>query len=110
MFRGNGERWTIDQDKQILEMRKQGKSQAYIAKIMGRSTSSITSRLQLLKSKSDPFYASHHRAQWTTEEDEQLLTLRQGGTSWEEIADVVGRPVGGVKHRCVGLKQLEEDG
>jgi hypothetical protein len=97
MFRGSGERWTINQDRQLRELTKQYKSTADIAKVI--------TRMSVLKGS---FHVTQ-RAQWTPEEDERLAGLKESGATWEEIADDMGRPVGGLKHRWISLKHQNEE-
>jgi hypothetical protein len=108
MFRGNGERWTPEQDRQLLDFRKQGKSIAFIAKILGRTVVAVSTRMSMLKSSFDQFHVTQQRAHWTPEEDERLTGLKEGGASWEEIADELGRPIGGTRHRWMVLGRTKE--
>lgn len=103
MFRGNGERWTFDEDRQLLGLLKEGKSRAFISKILGRSIAAVSARMAVLKSF-EP--VSHQRSRWTPEEDERLAGLVENGASWEEIADEFGRPEGGIKHRWLALQRM----
>jgi hypothetical protein len=105
MFRGSGERWTINQDRQLRELTKQYKSTADIAKVMGRTVTAVITRMSVLKGS---FHVTQ-RAQWTPEEDERLAGLKESGATWEEIADDMGRPVGGLKHRWISLKHQNEE-
>jgi IS30 family transposase len=108
MFRGNGERWTVVQDRQLLDLKKQGKSAAFIATAMGRTRSAVTARLSVLKSSFDQFRVTQKRSPWMSEEDERLSRLKEAGASWEEIADELGRPIGGIKHRWIALSRVKE--
>jgi hypothetical protein len=108
MFRGNGERWTFDQDRQLLELRKQGMSAAYIAKVLGRTIVAVSTRATTLKSGFGQFGVPQLRAPWTPEEDERLKSLKENGASWDEIVDEIGRRLGGIKHRWIGLQRKDE--
>ncbi len=103
MFLGNGERWTFDEDRQLLGLLKEGKSRGFIAKILGRSIAGVSARMAVLKSSFEP--VSQQRSRWTPEEDERLAGLVENGASWDEIADEFGRPEGGIKHRWRAIQR-----
>ncbi len=73
MFRGSGQRWMFDEDRQLLELLKQGKSRASIAKLLGRSIVAVSTRSITLKNSLGPSQVGQQRARWTSEEDERLL-------------------------------------
>ncbi len=106
MFRGNGERWTFDEDRRLLELSKGDEPAAFIAKVLGRTASAIRARQTALKIKSR---TTELRMPWTTDEDEQLKELKEGGATWQEIADEIGRPQGGIKNRWIILQRRQAE-
>src|ERR1700724_426399 len=100
MFRGTAKRWTVTDDRQLLQLGEQGISDAVIAQTLGRSVTAIRSRLSILKSLGQ-LSTRHQSPPWTPEEDESLLSLVEAGASWSQIADEINRPVGGVRHRAI---------
>jgi hypothetical protein len=97
-----GARWSAEEDRQLFEMIKAGKSPVYIAGALKRTIQSVSNRrLKLLKSGGKmikrPLVASWH---WSPEEDERLRRLAEEGRSVVTIGERLKRSKGAVYKRA----------
>ena len=93
-------RYSVEEHKRIIDLRAQGRTWDEIAEILNRSAAQIWNIANsLLKeekwvqrfeaAKSSPRGNSNFI---TPEEDAVILSMRKAGSTWQEIAKVLGRP------------------
>ena len=106
--------WTPEEEKELIELRSQGHSWAYIAKKLGRSEDSVSTKFLDYQKKLERreevlgedgptlFNGSKPQRQqrrWTPEEETRLIQLRKQGHTWTYIAEQMGRTKDSIKHK-----------
>jgi DNA-directed RNA polymerase specialized sigma24 family protein len=92
-----GRVWEFEEIDLLRSYRKRGVSLRETARALGRSYSAVKS------------YASDHGiladgpGAWSPADDACLVLLGRGGTSVDEIAELMGRTASAVRHRLVRL-------
>lgn len=82
--------WTADDTKRLMDYCAMGKSLNYIAKMLNRSTQSISLKTHQLKQKGMmPRYRV--RCDWTEKEETMMLDMEKQGLTDREIAWELGR-------------------
>jgi DNA-binding CsgD family transcriptional regulator len=103
-------KWTLEEDKRLLELQAAGKSNFLIAAALRRSIGSVHGRLTVLKAKetfasnSDATRSMPRRKRWTLDDDKGLVELMAKGASPNEIANTLGRTGAAMKNRAHTLK------
>jgi hypothetical protein len=93
-------KWTKEELKQLEELVKSGMKLKDIAKIMGRSASSVR-----IKANDMGFRQPVTRQkQWSSQEEKRLAAMIKDGLSHQEIADIMGRTYASIKTRASELR------
>lgn len=94
--------WVPQETEQLLELRLQGLSIKAIARITGRTSGSINTKLETLSIHRRP----PTRNRWTKAEDSILRRMRDDGTSFPKIVGALPtlRSANALKHRYYRLR------
>ena len=88
--------WTIEEEGQLKEEAKKGKSNRDIAILLGRSLAAVTKRRRMLEPRTGP---QIKRSAWTAAEEEKLEEMFNDAKSDEDIAIALNRSLNAVKTR-----------
>lgn len=99
------ERWTNDQDRMVLDLWGQGKSNKEIGEVVGRTASAVQSRASHLNCGTKDVrqnviqVTADGKRLWSKEEDRLLIEMRRQGRTAREIGVSLGRSVMSVSGR-----------
>jgi DNA-binding NarL/FixJ family response regulator len=108
MTRNSNERWTPVEDKRLLKLRADGKSNILIAAALRRSLSSVQGRIYLIRkraagrAKAAP--ADRKRTTWSPADEQRLSEMNAAGASVSEIATAMNRTEAAIENRFHLLK------
>jgi DNA-binding NarL/FixJ family response regulator len=108
MARNSNERWTPAEDKRLLKLRADGKSNLLIAAALRRSLGSVQGRIYLLRkraagrAKAAP--ADRKRTTWSPADEQRLSEMNAAGASVSEIATALNRTEAAIENRIHVLK------
>ena len=88
-------KWTEADEQHLLARKAEGATNAEIAGEMGKTPTSIKSKLERLR-----YAASLLPKQWTEAEDQRIIELRRRQSSYTEIAKEIKRTKAEVIERC----------
>ena len=105
----SNKKWTLDEDKRLLELQAAGKSNFLIAAELRRSSGAVYGRLSVLKARqsfpsnsSTPLSTTPPRRRWKLDDDKHLMELKAKGASRNEIAKA--RTEGAIEQRIHTLR------
>ncbi|KAG5968448.1 hypothetical protein E4U58_001850 [Claviceps cyperi] len=104
-LRNEGGKWTEEEGKLLLALRKAGGTWQDISESLGRTPCACRSRYikRLAVSETDKSQDSlklrNEGGKWTEEEDKLLLALREAGGTWQDISESLGRTPGACRGR-----------
>ena len=102
-----GRPWKCGEERRLLELVWQGKTQQQMADELGRTKDSIQSHLQCMRRRDDGYKAAiYHK--WTAAEIRELKRLVEQGASVKEIAERIGCRVGGAYGKINDLRRRGE--
>jgi hypothetical protein len=108
MARNSNERWTPAEDKRLLKLRADGKSNVSISAALRRSLSSVQGRIYLIRkraagrAKAAP--ADRKRTTWSPADEQRLSEMNAAGASVSEIATAMNRTEAAIENRIHLLK------
>lgn len=108
----NRTRWTPEQDRTILELWGQGKSNKEIGDVVGRTASAVQSRASHLNCgpkdnrRNVVQVTADGKRLWSKEEDRLLTEMRRQGLPMREIGVLLGRSTMSVSGRIDTLNKL----
>jgi predicted transcriptional regulator len=82
--------WSADDERLLEKMRRQRKTMAEMAAVLGRSVAAVNGRIATMIRSGELDVQQPHRP-WTAEEDRRIATLRRRGKTAAEIAEALGR-------------------
>ncbi len=106
------ERWTNNQDRMVLDLWSQGKSNKEIGGILGRTASAVQSRASHLNCGTKDVrqnviqVTADGKRLWSKEEDRLLIEMRRQGRTPREIGVSLGRSAMSVNGRIGTLNKL----
>ena len=107
MARNSNERWTPAEDKRLLKLRADGKSNVLIAAALHRSLSSVQGRIYLMKraaGREQAAPADRKRTKWSPADEQRLSEMNAAGASVSEIATAMNRTEAAIENRIHLLK------
>jgi hypothetical protein len=104
----SNDRWTDEEDKQLLELWTTGKSNVSIAAALRRSLSSVVSRIYILKKRSvgdaNVMLSDRTKRAWCRADELRLTEMKTAGASVAETAAAMNRTEAAVQNRLHVLK------
>jgi hypothetical protein len=108
MARNSNERWTPAEDKRLLKLRADGKSNLLIAAALRRSLGSVQGRIYLLRKRAADGAkvapADRKRTTWSPADEQRLIDLKGTDASVSEIATAMKRTEAAIENRIHLLK------
>jgi DNA-binding NarL/FixJ family response regulator len=109
MARNSNERWTPEQDRQLLKLRADGKPNILIAAALARSLSSVQGRVYVMRrraaGRANAALADGKRTTWSAADEQRLSKMNAAGASLSEIASAMNRTEAAIENRIHLLKQ-----
>lgn len=100
-------KWTEADEKQLTELRAQGKQYKEIAAIMGRTEKSVKAFAAYIVNHNRGSKRKPRQHMWTEAQDDLIITLRSKGHLFDDIAKQLGRHVTTVQNRYYSLLALD---
>ena len=108
MARNSNERWTPEQDRQLLKLRADGKPNILIAAALRRSLSSVQGRIYVIRrraaGRANAALADRKRTTWSAADEQRLSEMNAAGASVSEIATAMDRTEAAIENRIHVLK------
>jgi hypothetical protein len=108
MARNSNERWTPAEDKRLLKLRADGKSNVSISAALRRSLSSVQGRIYLIRTRAagrgKAVPADRKRTTWSPADEQRLSEMNAAGASVSEIATAMDRTEAAIENRIHVLK------
>jgi len=95
-------RWTAHDDRTLLRLARLGKTAKTIGKMLGRTDKSIRCRLTRLRREMG--ITERKCKRWNEAEDKVLITMREKGKKFREIARKLGRSTDAACGRYLRIK------
>jgi DNA-binding NarL/FixJ family response regulator len=106
MARNSNDRWTPEEDKRLLKLRADGKSNILIAAALRRSLGSVQARIYLIRAaggaKVTP--TDSKKTTWGLADEQRLAEMKAAGASVSEIATAMKRTEAAIENRIHVLK------
>ena len=106
MARNSNERWTPAEDKRLLKLRADGKSNILIAAALRRSLSSVQGRIYIIRKRAvgSVRVMDRKRTTWSPADEQRLSEMNAAGASVSEIATAMDRTEAAIENRIHVLK------
>jgi hypothetical protein len=103
MGKNSNDRWTDEEDKRLLELRTNGKSNVLIASALRRTLSSVAPRISVLKKRASNgakiSLPDRKKTQWGSADEARLVGLKPAGASISDMASELKRTEAAIENR-----------
>jgi hypothetical protein len=108
MARNSNEKWTPDEDKRLLKLRADGKSNLLIAAALRRSLGSVQGRIYLIRRRAagggNVIPTDRKRTTWSLADEQRLNEMNAAGASVPDISAAMKRTESAIENRIQVLK------